>query len=122
MTILTNKYFIGFVVALAIVFSVLAYGSNQYDKGYNVAELKSQAEMLDFKNRLAIEATETIKRTQVAAQKSKDLQDKQIAELQQQKTNLENIVKENENEANTDVNRDRIGLELPSVMRLNKIK
>lgn len=122
MTILTNKYFIGFVIALAVVFSVLAYGSNQYDKGYKAADTKAKVEMLSFKNELAIEATETIKRTQVAAQKSKDLQDKQIAELQKQNLNLENIVKENENEANIDVNRDRIGLELPSVLRLNKIK
>ncbi len=122
LTLLTNKYFIGAVSAIAIVVGILAWGEKKYDDGYSAANLKSQAEMLEFKNRIALETTETIKRTQASAQKAREFQDAKIQELEIENNILEETLKANRDEANKELNRDRIGLDPSSVLRLDKIK
>lgn len=110
------------MAAIAIVIGILAWGEKKYHDGYSAAELKSQAEMLEFKNRIAFETTETIKRTQASAQKARDFQDAKIQELETENNALEETLKANRDEANKELNRDRIGLDPSSVLRLNKIK
>lgn len=120
--ILTNKYFIGFVVAIAAVLAVLAYGANQYDKGFAARDLLAQTEMSNLKEQLANEASEKLRKSAEAAKAASDYQQKQITELQTENDKLEEITKANENEANNDTNSNRIGLDSSSVLRLNKIK
>lgn len=110
------------MTAVAVIIGVLAWGEKKYNDGYAFAELKSQTEMLDLKNRIALETTETIKRTQAAAQKANDFQDAKIKALEIENNILEETLKANKDEADKEINRDRIGLDPSSVMRLDKIK
>lgn len=122
LSILTNKYVLGAIAAFAIFASILFYGNQQYNAGYDARDLKAQAEMLEFKNKIAQETTEVLNRSNAAARQAQIQQQTKIQELVNENQQLERIIEENENEANIDENRNRIGLDPSSVLRLNKIR
>lgn len=121
-TILTNKYVIGGIVAIGIVFLVLLYGNSQYNKGYENRDLEAKAEMLELKNKIAQETTEALNRANESARQVQIQQQQQIEALEMETQELERIVKENENAAKRDKDRNRIGLNPSSVLRLNSIR
>lgn len=122
LSILTNKYAIGAIAALVVFASALFYGNQQYNAGYEARDLKAQAEMFELKNKIAQATTEALNRANAAARQTQMQQQTKIQELAKENQELERIVEENQNAANSDENRSRIGLDPSSVLRLNKVR
>lgn len=121
-SILTNKYFIGFFIAFAILVSVILFGQKRYNDGFEARDLKAQIEMQALQNEM-LEKTEAERNRQIEANKqAQELAKRKIEELEQDNQELEQKLKENEDAAKNDDNRDRIGLDPSSVLRLNRIK
>jgi len=121
-TFLTNKYALFAIVAIAIIAGIWYYGKLQYDDGYHVRDLSAQVEMQKLRADLLEVRDKELNRQMAANRQAQELQKQKIAELEIQNNSLESQLAENENEANTDDNRNRIGLDPSSVLRLNKIR
>ena len=120
--LIINKYTIGGLIALAIVAGVWYYGKLQYDDGYNARDLAAQVEMQKLKANLLEAKDKELNRQLASNVQAQNLQKQKIAELESKNDSLEAQLAENENEANNDDNRNRVGLDSSSVLRLNKIR
>lgn len=120
--LLNNKFVIGGVIVIAVIFAVLFYGKTRYDEGYYNRDLSAQIEMQKLKADLLEAKDKELNRQLAANNQAQEFQKNKIAELESKNQNLEAKIAENENEANNDQNRDRIGLDPSSVLRLNKIR
>jgi len=121
-SLLTNKFVIGGVLALAVIAAIFFYGKNQYNSGFEARDLQAQVEMKKLENQILQKTTEARNREIAANKKAQDLQDAQIQELEKQNEELDQKLKENEDAAKTDPDSKRVGLSSPGVLRLNRIR
>jgi septal ring factor EnvC (AmiA/AmiB activator) len=119
---LINKYTIGAAIAIFVVISVYFYGIIKYNKGYNTRDLEAQVEMKDLKLELEKKKSEAVDKQIAANKKAQENSQKQILQMQVEKDQLEKLIEDMEIEASKEPNRDRIGLDASSVMRINKIR
>lgn len=107
-------------LVLVAVFS--GYSGYVYHQGYSSAstkwELKYNTREMEIARELAIEQD----RQYQANQRAKELELRRINELQAREKELESLINENNRQAGEAINRDRIGLDLDSVQRLDQIK
>jgi len=120
--LLINKYTIGGLISLAIIAGVWYYGKSQYDDGYDARDLAAQVEMQKLKADLLEAKDKELNRQLAANAQAQEIQKQKIAELEIKNDSLESQLAENENEADNDDNRNRVGLDPSSVLRLNKIR
>lgn len=120
------KLFLGssysWIAWLVLVAVFTGYSGYVYYQGYSSAstkwELKYNTRELELARELAIEQD----RQYQANQRAKELELRRINELQAREKELESLINENNRIAGEAINRDRIGLDLDSVQRLDQIK
>jgi hypothetical protein len=90
--------------------------------GYNLASSKWQDKYdrreIEIERQVAIEED----RQYQANQRAKEIEQRRIEEIQRLKGQLDVIYEDNLNEANVDPDRDRIGISIDGVQRLDRIK
>jgi septal ring factor EnvC (AmiA/AmiB activator) len=117
-----NKYTIGAVITILTIFFVWTYGKVQYNKGFSERDLKAQIEIKDLKLTLQEAKNKEVSRQIDINRKAQENSRKQLQQIQVEKDLLEKQIEDMEIEAKNDPNHSRIGLGVPSVMRLNKIR
>lgn len=115
-------YIFGALACLGLVIGILFYGNQQYDTGYATAKTEAALEMQTLKADLEKKKNEEIQRQIAANQRAQENAAKRIQQIETEKTALERLLEDNEREADADQNSNRVGLDAPSVLRLNKIK
>ena len=109
------RWLIGAGLVLAIVAGIWGYGLVQYNKGHAKAKAEATLEVAKERASELSRQTKANSEAQQAAQRT-------ISQLQNERDNLEALLKENAVEASRDAGANSCGIGPDSVRRLNRVR